>query len=467
MNNLSGKYRVGILPGIAELYNRIWPEIQHKLNELIESIVRQLQSKELEVFLCNPVSTVETTEAGCRQLEDKNIDLLIVALAPYCPSGALVPILKNHQTPVLLWPVQSMFALEPENYDANTIRLNHGVHAVQDLANVLKRRGKAFGVTHGHLRQDDFLENLRYWAQAGRALCSMRQANPLQVGGHFEDMLDLQIGDDNFLREMGLSPKTITLDEFSTLLKNTDEQKIQKYIQDYKKTFDIADNVKQALLSKTARGQAVLSDILERENSCACGLNFLQLCNDYRIADGLHVAASMFMGQGGGYAGEGDWVTATFVYGMQRAFGVASFSEMFSVGYADNRLVLRHWGEGNIAMARSRPKLLRSQLKDAVDAEFAIVDFEFTKGESTLINLNSTAQEQGQLISILGEITDDSLPKITGPRAVFKPCAADVRELLTTYAYNGGSHHLGLVKGDCRKVLRCLSRLSGWSYISL
>jgi len=168
-----------------------------------------------------------------------------------------------------------------------------------------------------------------------------------------------------------------------------------------------------------------------------------------------------------GYAAEGDWVTAAFVYAMQQAFGIASFSEIFSVGYNDNRLVLRHWGEGNFEMAREDPELLSSALTDLNKAEFAIVNFEFEPGQITLLNINSTPDGCGQIITIAGEITKDKLPKTDGPRAIFKPACKDVRELLTNYAYNGGSHHLVMVKGDGVPVAEKICRLIGWKHVSL
>ena len=182
------------------------------------------------------------------------------------------------------------------------------------------------------------------------------------------------------------------------------------------------------------------------------------------MADGLHVAASMLMREGLGYAGEGDWVTAVLVRGMQQGFGVASFSEVFSIGYADNRLLLKHWGEGNFALARAKPRLLGSRFTDRCTAEFAIVDFEFEPGPATLVNLNSTVEEKGQLISVGGAIARDHLPQIDGPRCVFQPARDNVSDLLTEYAYLGGSHHLALVRGTPTHVLEKVCRLAGWSY---
>jgi len=67
-------------------------------------------------------------------------------------------------------------------------------------------------------------------------------------------------------------------------------------------------------------------------------------------------------------------------------------------------------------------------------------------------------------VSIGGVVCEDHLPKIDGPRGVFKPDRADVNELLTDYAYAGGSHHMALIQGAPVDVLEKVCRLAGWSY---
>ena len=111
--------------------------------------------------------------------------------------------------------------------------------------------------------------------------------------------------------------------------------------------------------------------------------------------------------------------------------------------------------------------ICKSDFTDVNSIDFATVDFEFGTGRATLANLNSNPRGQGKLISITGFISEDTLPKATGPRAVFDPAREDVRDMLTDYAYNGGSHHLVLVKGNGKSVLKRMAKLAGWQYISL
>ena len=464
MTTQTDRPRIGMLLPVADLYHRLWSDLDRALERLGNEVAEKLRSAGLDVYGGPAVSLPRQMTTACEALESKGVDLLLVAPAPYCPSGVLVSALVESRLPVLLWPMQSILRLEPEKYDAEAIKLNHGVHAVQDLANVLGKTTKPFGVIHGHHEQPDFIGQLKLWAQAGRIIHAMQDAHPVQVGGHFEHMLDLQIGEDEFLRRMKIIPKIVTTAEFAELMTDVKSEEMAECVTRYRHTFAVASNVHDSLLVKTAKGEAALRTLLARADSRACGLNFLELCNNERVADGLHVAASMLMNEGLGYAGEGDWVTAVLVRGMQQGFGVATFSEIFSIGYADHRVLLKHWGEGNLALARAKPRLLASKFTDRGTAEFAIADFEFAPGPATLVNLNSTAEEKGQLVSISGTITEDHLPNIDGPRGVFQPDRDNICDLLTEYACAGGSHHLALLKGTPVDVLEKVCRLAGWWY---
>ena len=464
MVSQTDKLRIGILLPVADLYHRLWSDIDFALQRLAGTVADRLRSAGLDVLCSSAVSVPEQVTAACADFDNNRVDLILVALAPYCPSGVVSLALVQSRLPVLLWPMQSLLRLDSQEYDAEAIKLNHGVHAVQDLANVLGKTGKPFGVIHGHQDQCDFLSRLKPWVQAGRIVRSMQAANPVQVGGHFENMLDLQVGEDEFVRRMGVVPEVVSTAEFAELMAGVADDQIAECLKRYRQTFEVGSGLGASLQAKTARGEIALRGLLEHMDSHACGLNFLGLCNDMQVADGLHVAASMLMSEGLGYAGEGDWVTAILVRGMQQGFGVASFSEIFTIGYDDNRLILKHWGEGNFAMARAKPRLLASKFTDRCTAEFVICDFEFEPGPATLVNLNSTDGGKGQLLSISGTILDDHLPKIDGPRAVFKPLRENVCDVLTEYAYAGGSHHMALIKDSPVDVLEKVCRLTGWSY---
>lgn len=464
----NNKLKIGILPGLADLYNRLFSqEIINELKTFIAGLPKAIGSERIDFVIGQLSSTQEQMKAEATALAGGGVDLIMIVLAPYCPSGAVVPAVMESKVPVLLWPAQTVYELSPESLGSSEICLSHGVHAVQDIANVLRKRGKRFGILHGHFQEDGFCRRLEAWATAARMYMAFVSSNPVQIGGHFENMLDLQIADARFIADCGITMTAFNLPEVEAELKKADGGEMKRLVQQYREEFDVASDVTEDMLEATARGEIAVRRLMKKAEAHACGINFLTLCNEASIGDAMHVAASRLMAEGLGYAGEGDWVTAAFVYAMQSALGIASFSEIFSVDYKNARLLLKHWGEGNPAMAVGKAKLLKSTFTDQIKASFCVIDMQFLPGPTTLINLNADPQGAGQLISMSGHITDDFIVNPVGPRALFQPECPDLYAVLDDYAYRGGSHHLAMVKGDVEDILHNLSILTGWSYEAL
>ena len=459
------KLHVGLLPVMAVLYDTLFRDIRPKSQAFIEKISHEMSGNSLEIHSASIVSTEEEIRKAYNQFSNSGVDVLVVTHVAYCPSGQIFEALLDNDLPIVLWAAQPVAEIVPEKFDIDSLLLSHGVHGTQDLANILRRRGKAFGALHGHWQQESTAEQLMHWAQAGHFLFKMKKSNPVVLGGHFEDMLDLQLNEDDFIKEFGVEAKYVSNQRFSELAGEVDDREIHRKIENYRSIFKWDKKLSESLVIKTARHELALRKLIANYESSAVGINFVTLCEESQIADALHVAASSLMTEGVGYGGEGDWVTAMLVHGLQAATEGASFSEIFSVGYHDNRLLLRHWGEGNYLLSRQQPVLRGSKYADR--AEFAVIDFEFESGVATLVNLTADANGKGQITSIAGSIEDDHLPVLDGPRGLFKPKNSDVTELLDQYAGFGCSHHLTLVKNDCSKLLDLAAKLTGWRHIPL
>ena len=458
--------KIGIVVAIAPIYKRNWsPELIEKLKILVARAVGSFADTQVSFEISEIVSTESQITQTCHALEQSGVSLLVFALSPYCPSALVESAIRQSRIPILLWPIQSVVTVS-QSFMPEDMRLSHGVHAVQDIANILRKNHLSFGVMHHHHEMPGFKDEFMSWIRASAALNAFVQSSPIQIGGAFEHMLDLQIGNDVFLNKLNLKAVCISAGQCLGRLEQVSKQQIETTIDAYKQLFNVSEDVTPQLLEKTARSDIALRNMLAENKSMACGINFVEICNHPYITDAMHVPASVLLSENIGYAAEGDWVTASFTHALQRTLDNVSFSEIFTVGYSDNIVMLRHFGEGNISMARSKPKIKRVVFKDKINAEFLITDFEFQPGQYTLVNLNSDPDGQGQLITIEGEITDIHLPNISGPRAVFSP-NMDIKLLLDAYAYNGGSHHLVLADGKQTEFIKKLARLAGWNFKGL
>jgi L-arabinose isomerase len=458
------RFKMGLVPVMIDLYNRLVPGVKDKYEGFLHDVVRSLDDTRVEVVCEGMACTENEIRAACRRCEEAGSDLLVLSHVAYCESGIILPGVTESRLPLLLWPAQPLQRLVAEEYTSEAMMMNHGVHGTQDLANLLRRKGRPHGILHGHFLSPEFRTELRLWLEAGRMVRAMRSSHPIVVGGHFDQMLDIQMDETAFLRSFGVRGRPVSREEFLAAGRGVPSDEVAGRIREYRTAFELAETVTDLLLDKTARLELGLRKVLAGCGAKAAGINFLSLCNDPDIADGLHVAAGLLMAEGIGYGGEGDWVTAMLVRGGLAVDAQTTFTEIFSVGYEDARLVLRHWGEGNLNLARRKPILRKSSFADVHRAEFLVTDFEFRPGPVTVVNLNVGPDGRGQIISFGGTLESDSLSAVDGPRGILRPAAKKIEDFLTWYAGEGGSHHLAMMTGDRTALLDRVARLTGWRH---
>ena len=458
--------RVVLIPLLYLLYDRMRPWLRSEMEELLTQVREELSQESLDLTIVKPVASTEELQAAIDREVDSTTDLLVVAHLCYSPSGQMYQPLLKCDAPLLLWPFQPLAEIEPEKFSCKEVTMNHAVHGTMDLANVLKRNGRQCATIHGHWRQAAFIEKLVGWAKAGQALRTFRNARPLVFGEPFPDMLDLRLDDEPFIKAHGPSPCRIPLQKLKEEAEAVGPASIATVYDRYQEVFDFEPGMDEVILKRAAKNQVALTRLLDQHASSAIAVNFIDACNAPGIQDTLHLPGSVLMSHGIGYAAETDWVTSALQAAFAATVGIdmTSFSEVFSVDYTNNCLLLRHFGEGNTAISKGRPRLLTSHLGEDESVSFPICDFEFRPGKASLINLTSTPDSQGQLFHISGEVLDTSLPQVVGVRALFKPNQPSIADLLDNYTNHGGSHHNLLVYGDATDLCKRISTLSGWSF---
>ena len=461
----SRPFRVAMVPLAFELYDRIAPSLRAKLQQFSAQLNDELHIENVEFVPCEMVSNLLHLKRVCNDLVNQAVDTIVVAHLCYVPSGQILAALTSIDTPIVLWPAQPQERIIAEQFAGPDISCNHSVHGTIDLANRLRRAKRPYGVLHGHWQEPEFRRELLEWCQVGAMLQRLRCVNPLVLGERFPDMLDLRLEEEPFIKALRITPRHIPLSEFLEVRRQVNESAVLEVLGNYQERFDIAPSLSEPLLLHSAKNELVLRDLLEKHQSRALAVNFLDVCREPEIADSLHLPASNLMAEGIGYGAETDWETASMISAMQSVLGndQVGFTEIFSVDYGGNRVLIRHWGEGNPAQSDGKPRIVRSALNHmSSHTPFPICSFQYQPGRYSLLNLNATPEGKGQLITIPGEVDETRLSSCDGVQAFFRADCTNVRELLNQYANFGGSHHLLLIKGDAIPFAEKLAQQASW-----
>ncbi len=179
------------------------------------------------------------------------------------------------------------------------------------------------------------------------------------------------------------------------------------------------------------------------------------------------LAASKLMGEGYGFGGEGDATSSAAVAMMRELAGSANFTEMFTMDFAHNAVLMMHMGEGNWTMARKDEPIwaLRSTL-GLVDLRVApvLLAFSLEPGDVTLVSLVTGPGGRFKLVATEGQVVDFPYVADMGrPHYKFAP-AAPLADFLTRYSLAGGSHHQALVYGHWAGTVEKIATLLGVDY---
>jgi L-arabinose isomerase len=246
---------------------------------------------------------------------------------------------------------------------------------------------------------------------------------------------------------------------------------VRRLAQEYRRLYDVAGDLTEEDLEATARAELALRGLVADNRLDGLSYQFMAFGEDERTETLPFVAASRLMAEGVGFAGEGDLVGAAGTWLLERLQGPASFSEVFTIDFAGNGLLMSHMGEANVAMARDDrkvPLVARPfPITRTRGRQLALVT-SFEPGPATLAALVQGPGRRWRLIASRMRIADfGPLPNMPVPHIKLVVEGKDVRDWLTAYAKSGGPHHNAVCFGDATARLRAAARLLDADYFEI
>jgi L-arabinose isomerase len=461
--------KVGLLALTLELYDQLAPELRQDRETWVrQQILPALQAKADVLFdraVCR-TSDIETIVAG---FEAAQADALLVLLLTYSPSLVSLPALQRTRLPIVIWNTQELFAVE-QSYSPATLRSNHGVHGTQDLANVLLRAAVKFHYVTSHLRDANVLDELNDFFIAAAAVRRLRSAKVGLLGYPFPGMGDFAVDTTRLQATLGCSWTILTVEDYIKRAAAAHPASVAELVAEYRRTYAVAPDVTEADLASTARVEMALRGMVADQRLDALTYQFLAFGDDERTPTLPFVAASRLMGEGMGFGGEGDLISAAANRFLNWLNPPATFSEIFTMDFAGNSVFMSHMGEANVAMARRDRKVplvaRPTPITRTRDRQLALVT-NLEPGAATFVALALGPDSKWRFIASPVTVEDfGPLPSLCVPHFKLKP-RADVRGFLTAYAKAGGPHHNAVCFGDACRRLKLAAELVGADYCEI
>ncbi|MDD5484119.1 MAG: hypothetical protein PHP98_10820 [Kiritimatiellae bacterium] len=407
-------------------------------------------------------------EEAVREAGQKEADALLLIPLCYTASLATVRPVIQSSLPIVIWNTQEASSIT-DNYSHDDLLMNHVAQGAQDLANVLMRSGKPFGMESGHYRDQAALVKLAEWLHAARAVRFAGKMRVGLLGSPFQDMGDFGVDETAMLCRWGPAVIRLSFTRFIQLIGKADETLLKQKLDEDLKTFDVDSNLPEDIHLLSLRLEEALRMLVKEEDLDAFSMNFRDLIADGRIPAIPFLGINKLLAEGLGYAGEGNVTIAAFMAQLRQLCGAANFTEIYTVDYERNLMVMTHMQECNPALARKDRKirLVRKDFWAPGVKPYAGMHFTLEPGPVTLCNLTTDRRGDFYIITAETEIMD--MPPFRNfdiPHWVVK-LREPAGDFLTKYSLAGGTHHLASAPGKHAAAAGKMASLQQWKHIAL
>jgi L-arabinose isomerase len=262
----------------------------------------------------------------------------------------------------------------------------------------------------------------------------------------------------------------LSVENYIHRAETADQAAVSKLVTEYRTSYAVAPDVNEADLEFTARAELALRGMVAEDRLDGLTYQFQAFGEDERTSTLPFVGISRMMSEGVGFGGEGDLISAAATSLLHWLAPPVTFSEMFTIDFAGNGILMSHMGEANAGMARRDRKVALvarpTPITRTRDRQLALVT-SLEPGPATLTSLTLGPGGRWRLLAAPVSIMDfGPLPSFCVPHFKIQP-AGDVRQFLTSYARGGGPHHNAVCFGDARPRLRLAANLLGADYCEL
>jgi len=451
------KAKVGLLGLMLELYDRSYPELKEKQAAFARQIAAAL-SPAADVLFPGVCNTRERVDRAVRHFEAEGADLIMPVCLTYAPSLIALPALLRTPLPIVIFNTVPASQIGPEFTFEDYIE-SHGMHGVQDLANVLVRAGRDFHLVTGHVRDGAAVRQLHAWCDAARTLRFARDMRVGLLGYPFPGMGDFGIDHTAFLTQVGATVVQLDLDALVDAAERAPESDVRAHVADDLQRFARQEGYDEDLHLLSARMECGLRALVREERLDAIAMHFGALAENPRVATIPFLGASKLMAEGIGYGGEGDVTSAAAVALMAHMVGAATFTEPFCIDFGNDQILMSHMGEGNPDFARTdaRPRLVFKPFRFGHVQAPASLAFSVEPGDVTLVNLTTAAGQRLRLTAAEARVVD--FPPTPHFKIATRDC--NVPELLNRYSRLRGSHHFAMTRGHVADTVDKFAALAG------
>ena len=460
------KIKIGFLPLYIKLYDDSGLQmIRDRLEPFYEKMAKDFETKGFEVVRTPFCCVKAEFEKAVSEYENSGVDVIVTWHAAYSPSLESIDVLAATKLPIVVLDTTETLDFSPTQ-DPDEILMNHGIHGVMDMTNMLKRFGKEYAIVAGHYPTTDVLDRACRLVKAAAGAVSLAGTKVGTVGGSFDGMGDFLISDEELLQRFGVTAVYSDGKTLNELAASVTKEEIDAEIEKDNKIFRRLNDFSYESHAKTVRNCLAVRKWIEKEGLDAFTVNFREIRPENGLVVMPFMEACKQMANGTGYAGEGDVLTAAITGALLRGFNDAAFVEIFCPDWEGGSVCISHMGEFNLSLVAGTPEIKEIPFKYGKADDPVVCYGRYKAGKAVFVNVFKDSEKYNMLISPV-EMLDAPEDKFEGNvRGWFKP-AMSTGEFLEKISRAGVTHHSSLVYGAELSELEYFGKLLGLNVITV
>ena len=455
------KIKVGYLPLYIKLYDDSNSTKRDPMVKYMRTMISMIESQDIEVVEA-PVCRIKPEfEAAIELFHSENVAAIVTQHLAYSPSLESIDALEKADVPLIVLDTTPDYSLIEKAGYLKGISNNHGIHGVQDMCNLLRRRGIEYYLCAGHAMHSEVIAQVAGLCRAAMAAKAYKSARIGSVGGSFTGMGDFLVSDEDYKSKIGADVFYMDRDTVAKYLAKVTDEDIEREIAADSAAFTV-EITDQASYRESVRSGLAVRRWAEDEKLTALTVNFLTLdiCGLPKMP---FTECCKTMVRGVGYAGEGDVLTAGLVGALRSVYHDTTFTEMFCPDWKEDVILLSHMGEINYDLVQWRPVLRTVPFNYNSCGDTAAAYACYRPGQAVFVNV-APSREGFSMIATPVEMLSCGLEFGVYRNAVqgwMKP-RKPLPEFLKAFSELGGTHHSALVYGGDVDEILAFGRMMGF-----
>jgi L-arabinose isomerase len=453
--------KAGLLGLYLRLYDEVQPEIRSRMDGFYREVAAALEHEGLTVMTHQLCREQGEFDEAVNEFERAQVDAVITLHLAYSPSLEAAPALTRTDLPVIVLDTTPTFSFGPDQ-SPQEILFNHGIHGVQDLCNLLVRKGKRFCIEVGHWRESDVLSRVAERARAARAADRLRRSRVGLIGEPFRGMGDFAVPPRRLRRDIGIHVVHFDSRSLPQYMAEVSGRDVEREREENARLFD-GTGVDAAAYTRTLRTCLGVRRWIDAERLDAFSFNFQHVNQATGFETVPFLLATKLMGDGVGYAGEGDVLTAGMVAALLELSQDVSFTEMFCPDWKNEAVFVSHMGEMSYRVIDETARLVEMPYRFGDAANPVVAVGRFRAGPAHVVNLAPVADGEYRLliapVQMLQVQGSDSMSNSV--HGWFRP-EISVSDFLARYSYLGGTHHVAVIYNAPLSLLQSFGAVMGF-----